>query len=161
MFEKDSIKLGIAPIAWTNDDMPDLGAENTFEQCISEIALAEFTGTEVGIKFPRNINVLKKALQLRKMEIASAWFSAYLTTKPYEETKNNFIKHRDFLYEMGAKVIVVSEQGHSIQGNHKKALFQEKPYFTQTEWVKLVDGLNRLGAIAKEKNMNIVYHHHM
>ena len=34
------IKLGIAPIAWTNDDMPDLGKENTFEQCVSEMALA-------------------------------------------------------------------------------------------------------------------------
>ena len=26
------VHLGIAPIAWTNDDMPDLGAEYTFEQ---------------------------------------------------------------------------------------------------------------------------------
>ena len=30
-----NVKLGIAPIEWTNDDMPDLGKENTFEQCIS------------------------------------------------------------------------------------------------------------------------------
>ena len=28
--EMANIKLGIAPIAWTNDDMPDLGKENTF-----------------------------------------------------------------------------------------------------------------------------------
>ena len=43
MLDKNKVKLGIAPIAWTNDDMPDLGAENTFEQCISEMALAGFT----------------------------------------------------------------------------------------------------------------------
>ncbi len=48
MLDKNKVKLGIAPIAWTNDDMPDLGAENTFEQCISEMALAGFTGCEVG-----------------------------------------------------------------------------------------------------------------
>lgn len=59
---------------------------------------------------------LKKALDLRNLQIASAWFSSFLTTKPYEETEKEFIAHRDFLHEMGAKVIVVSEQGHSIQG---------------------------------------------
>lgn len=59
MFKENTIKLGIAPIAWTNDDMPELGAENTFEQCISEMALAGFNGSEVGNKYPRNIVVLK------------------------------------------------------------------------------------------------------
>lgn len=161
MFNRGTIKLGIAPIAWTNDDMPDLGAENTFEQCISEMALAGFTGTEIGNKFPREIKVLKKALLLRKMEVASAWFSSYLTTKPYEETETRFIEHRDFLYEMGAKVIVISEQGHSIQGNSNIPLFLKKPYFNDSEWEKLAQGLNALGALALEKNMKLVFHHHM
>ena len=85
MLDKNKVKLGIAPIAWTNDDMPDLGAENTFEQCISEMALAGFTGCEVGNKYPRDTAVLKKALDLRGMQICNAWFSSFLTTKPYEE----------------------------------------------------------------------------
>src|SRR5690625_876711 len=160
MFKENRIKLGIAPIGWTNDDMRDLGAENTFEQCISEMALAGFTGSEVGNKYPRNTETLKRALGLRNMEIASAWFSAYLTTKHYNETAEKFIEHRDFLSEMSAKVIVVSEQGRSIQGEDKR-LFEEKPYFTESEWEKLVIGLNELGKIAKEKDMKLVYHHHM
>ena len=157
-----NVKLGIAPIAWTNDDMPDLGKENTFEQCISEMALAGYTGTEVGNKYPRNdISLLKKRLEIRNLEIASAWFSAFLTTKPYEETEAEFIKHRDFLYEMGAKVIVVSEQGHSIQGQMDTPVFEEKHIFTDEEWKKLAEGLNKLGQRAKEKDMKIVFHHHM
>ena len=72
-----NIKLGIAPIAWTNDDMPDRGKENTFEQCISEMALAGFTGCEVGSKYPKDTDVLKKALALRNMQIASAWFPPF------------------------------------------------------------------------------------
>lgn len=60
MLDRNKVKLGIAPIAWTNDDMPDLGAENTFEQCISEMALAGFTGCEVGNKYPKDVVVLKK-----------------------------------------------------------------------------------------------------
>ena len=82
----EKVKLAIAPIAWTNDDMPDLGSENTFEQCVSEMALAGFTGTEVGNKYPKDTAVLKKALELRGLNVASAWFSAFLTTKPFEET---------------------------------------------------------------------------
>ena len=35
-----SIKLGIAPIAWSNDDMPELGGETTLEQCLSEASKA-------------------------------------------------------------------------------------------------------------------------
>lgn len=82
MLNKESVKLGIAPIAWTNDDMPELGAENTFEQCVSEMALAGFSGSEIGNKYPRDVKVLKKALDLRNISICNAWFSAFLTTKP-------------------------------------------------------------------------------
>ena len=60
MLNKEKVKLGIAPIAWTNDDMPDLGAENTFEQCVSEMALAGFTGSEVGSKYPKDAAVLTR-----------------------------------------------------------------------------------------------------
>ena len=35
MLNKEKVSLGIAPIGWTNDDMPDLGKENTFEQTVS------------------------------------------------------------------------------------------------------------------------------
>ncbi|MCM3066047.1 myo-inosose-2 dehydratase [Priestia flexa] len=161
MFKEGVIKLGIAPIAWTNDDMPELGGENTFEQCISEMALAGFKGSEVGNKYPRDVKVLKKALSHRRLEIASAWFSTYLTTKPLEETVSAFINHRDFLHAMGASVIVVSEQGRSIQGLMDTPLFDEKPQFTEDEWQRLALGLNHLGMLAKEKDMHIVYHHHM
>ncbi len=49
-----TITLGICPIGWTNDDLPELGAENTFQQALSEMALAGFTGTEIGNKYPKN-----------------------------------------------------------------------------------------------------------
>ena len=41
MFDPKTVRLGIAPIGWCNDDMPELGAENTFKQTVSEMALAE------------------------------------------------------------------------------------------------------------------------
>ena len=72
------VKLGIAPIGWTNDDMPQLGGSLTFEQMISEAALAGFEGTEVGGKFPTDPAALNKAVDLRGLKIASQWFSGFL-----------------------------------------------------------------------------------
>ena len=157
---KENVKLGIAPIAWTNDDLPELGAENTFEQCVSEMALAGFTGSEVGNKYPKDTKILKKALELRNISICNAWFSTFFTTKPEEETIQDFIKHRDFLYEMGAKVIGCSEQGHSIQGLDKP-IFDDKPIFTDYEWQKLGKCMNKLAELAAQKDMKVSLHHHM
>lgn len=159
--DKNKVKIGIAPIAWTNDDLPDLGRENTFEQCISEMALAGYTGTEIGNKYPKDPTVLKKYLTLRGLSVASAWFSAFLTTQPFEETEKRFLEHRDFLYALGAKVIVVSEQGNSVQGRQNIPIFGHKHIMDDNEWNLLCNGLNRLGKLAAEKGMKIVYHHHM
>ena len=57
---KDNVKLAIAPIGWTNDDMPELGSENTFQQIVSEMALAGFTGSEVGSKYCATANQQRK-----------------------------------------------------------------------------------------------------
>lgn len=161
MLDKNKVKLGIAPIAWTNDDMPDLGSENTFQQCISEMALAGFTGCEVGNKYPKDdLPALKKALELRNMQICNAWFSTFLTTKPYEETEKDFIKHITFLKEMGAKVVGVSEQGHSIQGTDK-SIFDDKYIMNDKEWDLLCTGLNKLGKVAKDMGITLTFHHHM
>jgi len=154
------IRLAIAPIGWTNDDLPELGGEIPFEQCVSEMALAGFSGSEVGNKYPRDPKVLNKALRLRGLTICNAWFSSFLTTKPYQETEAEFIKHRDFLHAVGARVIGAAEQGRSIQGQDKP-VFDAKPVFTAEEWDRLCDGLNRLGKLATKKGMKLCYHHHM
>ncbi|MGB0405297.1 MAG: myo-inosose-2 dehydratase [Fusobacterium sp.] len=157
---KANIKLGIAPIAWTNDDLPELGKENTFEQCVSEMALAGFTGSEVGNKYPKDTNILKEKLQIRGVEICNAWFSTFFAAGKEEETIEEFKKHRDFLHEMGAKVIGCSEQTYSIQGLDK-AIFEEKPCFTKEEWNRVFEGYNKLAKLAAEKGMKVSLHHHM
>lgn len=162
MFSKEKVKLGIAPIAWTNDDLPDLGKENTFEQCVSEMALAGFTGSEIGNKYPKDAAVLKKALNLRGIEICNAWFSTFLISKPYEETAVDFEKHVAFLAEMGAKVVGVSEQSYSIQGIQNQPVFAGKYEMNEEEWKLLCEGLNRLGKCSREKyGVALTFHHHM
>lgn len=160
MLNKDKVQLAIAPIAWTNDDMPDLGAENTFEQCVSEMALAGFTGSEIGNKYPKDVETLKHKLDVRGMRICNAWFSSLLLSEGYEATIDAFIKHRDFLHALGAKVIGASEQGNSIQGKDV-SIFGEKPVYTEEQWALIAKGFNEMGRLAKEKGMYFTVHHHM
>lgn len=158
--QSEKIKLGIAPIAWTNDDLPELGAENTFEQCISEMALAGYQGSEIGNKYPKDKEVLKKALELRELTICNAWFSTFFTSNDEQETIDAFIKHRDFLNYQGAKVIGCSEQGNSIQGKNSP-IFENKPVYTDEEWRKVTSGMNKLANLSAQKHMKVCLHHHM
>ena len=162
MFDKNKVKLGIAPIAWTNDDLPDLGAENTFEQCVSEMALAGFTGSEVGNKYPKDPAELKKALDLRGIENCNQWFSSFLITKPLEEVEKEFRAQLEFLKAMGAKVIGASEQSYSVQGQEDTPVFGHKYVMDDEEWDTFCNGMNYLGKIAKEEyGIALTFHHHM
>jgi inosose dehydratase len=160
MLDKTRVKLAIAPIAWTNDDMPELGGENTFEQCVSEMALAGFVGSEVGNKYPKDPAVLNRALSLRGLTICNAWFSSFLTTRPLAETLDAFARQMDFLHAVGARVIGAAEQGHSIQGQDRP-VFAAKPVFSDAEWKRLAEGLEEMGRLAVKKGMTLTYHHHM
>ncbi|WP_369790448.1 myo-inosose-2 dehydratase [Rouxiella sp. WC2420] len=157
---REFVKLAIAPIGWTNDDMPELGIENSFQQCISEMALAGFTGSEVGSKYPRNPAVLKPALALRGLEICNAWFSTFFADGRGEQTIQEFRETLDFLHSMGAKVIGCSEQSGSIQGL-PQPVYGVKPVFNELEWQRVADGYNHLAELASEKGISVCLHHHM
>ena len=162
MFDKKNVFLGIAPIGWCNDDMPELGAENTFQQTISEMALAGFTGCEIGNKFPSNPQALKKALDLRGMRVASRWFSSFLLTQPYAQVEAEFSAQLDFLAAVGANRINVSEQSYSIQGQMDVPVLRDRKYvMNEGEWTRLCEGLDRLGALAVSRGFRLCYHHHM
>lgn len=161
LFTKN-VKLGIAPIAWTNDDLPELGGENTFQQCVSEMALAGFTGSEVGNKYPRDPAVLKPMLELRGIEICNAWFSTFLISRPYAQTEAAFKEHVAFLAAMEAKVVGVSEQSYSTQGIQSQPVFEGKYEMNDAQWDALCDGLNRLGRLSLEEyGVALTFHHHM
>lgn len=161
MFTNKDIKLGICPIGWTNDDMWDLGDENTFQQCISEMRLAGFTGCEIGHKYPSDVKELKEALDLRGMTVASKWFSSFLGTKPFEETFEEFKKEIEYLCYAGATAINISEQSYSIQGNPDLSIFKNKARFTDAEFAQMCDGLNKLAEYAKSNGIRACFHHHM
>jgi inosose dehydratase len=162
MLDAKKIKVGICSIGWTNDDLPELGGDIPFEQCIQEMHDAGYVGSEVGNKYPKDPAALKKALAPVKLNIASQWFSSFFTTLPLEETIEPFKKQLAFLKAMGSKVIVISEQGNSIQGQQETPIFSDaKPVLDDEGWDKLVAGLEAAGEIANKQGMKVVVHHHM
>ena len=42
------LRLGMSPISWSNDDLPQLGGDTPLEVCLSETREAGFVGTETG-----------------------------------------------------------------------------------------------------------------
>ena len=156
-----NIKLGIAPINWSNDDDPNLGKDISFEQCIEEMSLAGYVGTELGNKFPRDVNVLKSTLEYRGLQLSSAWFSTFFTESGrYESTLSLFLDHLSFTRAVGARYINVCECGNAIQGSHLPVLSPNKPEFSEAQWQQLIQGLHTMGRIASDFNMKIVYHYH-
>ena len=161
MLKRENIQLGIAPIAWTEDDMPEWGSEHSFLQTISEIALSGYEGTEIGAQYPRNPAVLNAEFQRRGLSAITAWISTYLNEKPLEQNKRAFRDHMNFLKSIGAKHINTSDQSFSIQ-HCKNTCFLDK-YVIEDEatWKELAEGLNELGKMAHDNEMELVFHHHM
>ena len=85
-----SVKLGIAPIAWSNDDMPELGGDTSLEQCLSEASQAGFIGIESGGKFPKKSEELIPKLTEFKLNLCSGWYGANLRTNSVNEEKKNY-----------------------------------------------------------------------
>jgi inosose dehydratase len=161
VFDRDKVFLGITPTGWTNDDMPGIGDNIPFEQCVSEMALAGFEGCSVGHKFPRDPKVLKAALELRGLRVSEPWASTHFTAAEMEDrTVEGFRQQMAFIKEMGGTDVVVAELGHAV---HQQPVFvlANKPVFSDEQWDRMVEGLNRLGRMAAEAEMRLCYHHHM
>ena len=161
LFDRDKVYLGITPTGWTNDDKPGIGDDIPFEQCVSEMALAGFEGCSVGHKYPKDPAVLKRELDLRGLRVSEPWASTYFTVEEMEDrTVESFRQQMAFIKEMGGSDVVVAELGHAV---HQQPVFvlANKPVFSDEQWGRMVEGLNRLGRMAAEDDMRLCYHHHM
>lgn len=154
------MKLGIAPINWTNDDLPELGGEIPFEQCISEMALAGYRGCEIGVKFPKTAKQLLPYLKTRNLQVCNQWFGFELTTLPFATVKSKFLKHLKFLKQLGANIVGGAEIGKNII-NQNKPILENRALFDEKNWKEVTTSLNKLGKIAADKGFKLCYHTHM
>lgn len=161
MFDRDQVLLGITPTCWTNDDFPLLDDDISFEQCVSEMALAGFQGCSVGHKYPTEPSELRAALDLRGLRVSEPWASTYFTACGMQrQTEERFRQQVAFIKAMGGTDVVIAELGHAVH-QQPVDLLRNRPQFDAEQWRELVDGVNRLGAMAHREGMRLCYHHHM
>jgi len=125
------------------------------------MALAGYTGCEVGTKYPTDARELKKALDLRGLVVCNQWYSTEFITRPYADIEAEFRRKLEFLRIVGADVVGPSEQTRACQGNENIGVQEGKAVFDIDEWKRMIDGYNKLGLVAKEEGYKLCMHHHM
>ena len=155
-----SIKLGVAPIAWSNDDMPELGEETTLEQCLSEASLAGFTGIESGGKFPKKSEELLPKLEKEKLELCSGWYGAQLLKNNAKEEFSLMKNQLQLFKDCKSPCMVFAEITNSIQGDPNTPL-SKKPKLFKDDWDKLIYRINEISKMMADEGMPLAYHHHM
>ncbi|KRF05977.1 myo-inosose-2 dehydratase [Paenibacillus sp. Soil766] len=160
--EELPFKLGIHPINWVGEDVKEHGADTTFEQIVDDIQKLGLTGTEMGRKYPTDINELKKELSERGISLVSQWKSVLFSDPAYREAElEAYRKHAQFLKGMGSTVISTAEVGGSLHFDPRRTPNEKEVLrLDEAGWQSLAEGLNRAGAIAQEYGLKLTYHHH-
>ncbi len=153
------MKIAAAPIIWSNDDMHDLGAHISLNQCLSDMQRIGYQGCEIGHKFPSAVDDIEAVMQEYQLEICNQWFSFCFTTQPLSDNLDRLTSHAKKLKSLGAKVVGGAEVGNSWHQT-------DRPLFPKTSasmehWMKLCKGLNEAAKILEDMGMRLAYHPHM
>ena len=153
-------KLGIAPIAWSNDDLPELGGKTTLETCLSESKLAGFSGVETGGKFPKRSEELGPILKQHQLYLASGWYSGTVLTNDLEKEKDQAFDQLNLFKDLGASCLAYGETAGTIQ-NVRHAALDTKIKIHHEDFKEYGKKLTAFAEYCAEFNMPISFHHHM
>ena len=154
------IRIGINPLTWTNDDMPELGGDTPLATCLSEAKQAGYAGMELGNKFPRSPDKLRPVMKQHGLDVVSGWYSSNLLERGIEAEIDALEPHLHLLYSMGCKVLVLCETTGAVHGD-KKAPLSKRPKMNDAQWKQLCERLDKLGEHTAGRGIKLAYHHHM
>jgi inosose dehydratase len=154
------VRIGINPLTWTNDDLPELGEANSLETCLKEAKLAGYEGVELGRKFPRDAKVLGPILKPHGLDLVSGWYSARLLERSVQDEIKAMQAHATLLKSLGAKVMVFCEVSRCVHGDRKIPL-SKRPKLAEKEWKQFSERLDAVAAELDQQGLKMAYHHHM
>ena len=153
-------KLGIAPIAWWNDDLEELSDDVSLEECLRQASEAGLTGMETGRRFPMNMGELGPILDKFGMSVCGGWFSGQLLDGDIEVEKDRIAEQHAFFKAAGAPCSVYGETARSVQGERHTPLAQ-KPKLTEAEMEVYGRKVSDFADWCAKESMPLSYHHHM
>jgi inosose dehydratase len=155
-----TIRLGIAPIGWSNDDLPQLGGDITLEQCLREARQAGYPGVEKGGKFPMDPMVVGPILDEYGLELVSGWFSGELRHGSVEREKRRIAPQLALYQALDVPVMVYAETTGTVQGEIGTPV-AERPRMPEEEFKSYGDKLTELAEWLRAEGCPMTFHHHM
>jgi inosose dehydratase len=154
------VRIGINPLTWTNDDLPELGEQNSLDTCLSEAKLAGYEGVELGRKFPREAKILGPILNQHGLSLVSGWYSGRLLERSVEDEIKAMQAHATLLKTLGAKVMVFCEVSRCVHGDRRTPL-SKRPRLAEKEWPQFSQRLDAVARELEKQGLKMAYHHHM
>ena len=156
-----SVKIGINPLTWSNDDLPTLGGETPLETCLREGREAGYVGFELGNKFPRDPAVLEPILAAHDLSLASGWFSGGILQHGLAAEREAIAPHLHLLRALGCQALVYCDITGTVQGERWTPL-SRRPRLTDAQWQPFLQQLDQLAQWTQaEYGLALCYHHHM
>jgi len=155
-----AVEIGINPITWTNDDMPELGGDIPLETCLAETREAGYRGTELGGKFPRTAAELGPILARHDLKLVSGWYDGRMLEQTVEQEYAAVLPHLTLLRDLGAKVVVYADTSRRADGD----LFQpasHRPKLADADWHGYGRKLTALAERMAAFGVGMAFHHHM
>ena len=156
-----NVRIGINPISWTNDDLPQLGGDTPLEICLKEGSEIGYVGFELGNKFPKDPAELKSKVAEYGAVVVSGWYSGHLAEDSLENEIAAVQTHLKKLVFTGCTVMVYGEVAGSVQGQQQVPLSRRPQFKSAAEWETYAKKLNGFGAYLKAQGITLAYHHHM
>lgn len=153
-------KLGMSPIAWWNDDLPQLSDDVSLEECLRQSRSAGFTGMEKGRRFPETAAEMLPILKKADVTLCGGWYSGTVVNESLEANMHRIQPMIDLFKAVDAPCIVYGEVGRSIQGDQSKPL-ATKPKLTGDEMKAYGRRMTEFAEWVEAQGMPLVYHHHM
>jgi inosose dehydratase len=154
------IHLGVAPIAWTNSDLPQLGGDTSLETCLLESRAAGFSGTETGVKFPMDPERLGPILAGHRLKLVSGWFSGELLSRSLAEEKARMAGQLATFRALGAPVMVYAETTGTVQSKLDQPV-SLRPRMADGDFRAYGRKLTELAEWMAEEGVAMAFHHHM
>ncbi|WP_416414749.1 myo-inosose-2 dehydratase [Pantoea sp. App145] len=153
-------KLGIAPIAWSNDDLPQLGGDTPLSTCLVESHMAGFQGVETGGKFPKTSDALKPLLREFQLELVSGWYSGTLLDNSVEDEIRKSLPQMQLFRDCGATCLVYGETAGTIQNQQNVPLVKRRR-LSDAQIKEYGDKLSRFADFCTDYGVPLAFHHHM
>lgn len=155
-----TVEIGINPITWTNDDMPELGGDTPLETCLSETRAAGYAGTELGGKFPRTARELGPILTAHGLRLIAGWYDGRILEREPEAEFAAVLPHLTLLRDLGCRYVVYAD---TSRGRHD-GIFQpisRRPTLAADEWPAYARKVTELAERMAAFGVGMAFHHHM